>query len=82
MTRKEVNDQVAAELAHIPDWPGEHQKQLRMAYNAVRRASLGKEVAVKLSANEVLQDCINRMRENDPNVQVNYDKAFFEGRAK
>src|SRR5262249_23350266 len=81
MTREEMTAQVAAELEHIPEGPGEQQKELRFRYNAVRRASLGKKVAVTQSANQVLQDCIARMRQSDPTVQVHYDKAFFEGEA-
>jgi hypothetical protein len=75
-----MTEQVAAELKHIPEWPGEHQDKLRYMYNAVRRASLGKKRRVKLSANEVLQDCILKLRGIDPTAQFHYDKAFFEGK--
>jgi hypothetical protein len=80
MTTKELTAQVAAELQHIPEWPGEDQNQLRFMYNAVRRASLGKKVAVKPGPNEVLQECIARLRQINPNIQLNYDKAFFEAK--
>jgi hypothetical protein len=74
--------QVAAELDHIPKWPGEYQNELRLLYNAVRRASLGKTVATKRSAGEVMQDCLARMERIHPGAQFNYDKGYFEEAAK
>jgi hypothetical protein len=75
-----MTEQVAAELKHIPEWPGECQNELRYMYNAVRRASLGKKRAVKLSANEVLKDCIVRLQKSYPTAQFHYDAAFFDGK--
>jgi hypothetical protein len=80
MTRKEMNELVASELEHIPNWPGEHQKQLRFLYNAVRRSSLGKKVVVKPSAGVVLRDCIARLRRVNPGAQVHYEWSFFQGK--
>jgi hypothetical protein len=81
MTRAEMSSTVAAELEHIPDWPGEQQGELRMRYNAVRRGSLGKNAIPKKSASDVLHDCIDSMKKANPPVQVNYDNEFFDGRA-
>jgi hypothetical protein len=79
MTHDEMTRQVDAELAHIPDWPGEHQNELRMTYNMVRRRSLGAKAETKQSAKEVLDYCIASVRERHPNAELNYDKPFFEG---
>jgi hypothetical protein len=73
---------VSGELAHIPKWPGEHQNKLRMLYNSVRRASLGRTATGAMTANEVLQECIAWLTEIHPGAEVCYDKEFFEGSDK
>ncbi len=79
MTRAEMQATVSAELAHIPQWPGEHQNMLRMFYNALRRHSLGRKARGVKSARDVLQECIAVLRETVPGAEVHYNKAFFEG---
>jgi hypothetical protein len=82
MKRTEMTSQVTAELQHIPKWPGDQQKRLRALYNMSRRHSLGRNADREKNANEVLQECIEFMKQSSPNVEVHYDKDFFEGRVK
>jgi len=77
MRLTEMRALVRAELAHIPDWPKPHQSELRMSYWLLRMHSLGKKARAEKSALEVLQECITVLRQQYPDVQFDYDAAFF-----
>jgi hypothetical protein len=77
MDLKAMTAQVQEELAHIPPWPGEHQAELRMMYNGVRRNSLGKRAKAPWTARQVLDECLSRLRELFPGAEFYYDEAFF-----
>ncbi len=77
MTREEMQKQVAAELEHIPDWPGEYQAELRMYYHAARLNSLGKNPEVKQGAKGVLRECLGWLRKHHPGDAPLYDKEYF-----
>jgi hypothetical protein len=78
MTQREMRDQVARELKHIPKWPGEHQGRLRAFFQMKRMWSLGKNADRSLSAGDVLQECIAHLRKDSPDAKVLYDSEFFE----
>ena len=77
MNRADVLKQVAAELAHIPIWPGEHQGMLRAIYTMLRANSFsGKGPG---SAKDVLHCCLATVWRDFPDAHFDYDKAFFDG---
>jgi hypothetical protein len=77
MDRTDKMKQVAAELEHIPRWPGEYQSQLRSIYQLLRMNSLGAKKAG--SAGDVLRRCLALIRWDVPGAQVRYDRGFFGG---
>lgn len=77
MNPQQMTQQVNAELAHIPDWPGEYQGLLRMLYNARRRASLGQNAAGNQSVADVLLACIASIHSQNPGADLHFDEAFF-----
>lgn len=77
MTRDEMTKIVSDELAHIPDWPGEHQANLRMVYNMARRMSLSKNPKGPRDAGGVLKHCVEGIRRFHPDAVINYDREFF-----
>ena len=77
MTRDQMDRQVGEELNHIPNWPGEHQGELRMIYNMARRRSLGAKGGKKQSAKDILDYSVQSVRERHPTAQVNYDRSYF-----
>jgi hypothetical protein len=77
MSPNEMTTQVDAELRNIPKSEGA-QNLLRVYYNIARRQSLGKNVSPKPSAKKVLLDCIDKLRRTNPDVDLHYDKSFFE----
>jgi hypothetical protein len=77
MVRVNVMEQVAAELEHIPWWPGEHQGLLRAIYRMFRANSLGAKWPGTASA--VLHRCLATIRRDYPTAPVAYDRAFFQG---
>ena len=81
MRLEEMRAQVQAELEHIPGWPKEHQNKLRMLYWSSRMRSLGKKAERNQSALAVLQECIEFLRNADPNLEFQYDKAFFKAKS-
>ena len=54
--RLTASPEVAAELTHIPSWPGEHQGLLRAIYRMFRVNDLGEKGPG--SAGQVLRRCI------------------------
>ena len=78
MKQAEMRAIVDAELEHIPGFPGEHQGLLRAAYNMARMHSLGKRATKKQTASDVLQDCIEALKKENPDARFYYDKDFFE----
>ena len=78
MKQAEMRAIVDAELEHIPGFPGEHQNLLRAAYNMARMHSLGKRATKKQTASDVLQDCIEALKKENPDARFYYDKDFFE----
>jgi hypothetical protein len=77
MNRADMLKQVAAELTHIPRWPGEHQAMLRSVYRMLRANSLGgKELG---SAKDVLRRCIATVWRDFPDARFEYDRGFFDG---
>jgi hypothetical protein len=77
MDRAEKLKQVAAELEHIPRWPGEYQGQLRSIYRLLRLNSLGEKKAAR--AGEVLRRCLALIWWDVPGARVRYDRVFFDG---
>jgi hypothetical protein len=75
MERADVLEQIAAELTHIPRWPGEHQGLLRAIYRLFRANNLRAPRAA--SAKEILHRCIATIQRDYPIAQVEYDQAFF-----
>ena len=78
MKQAEMRAVIDAELKHIPDFPGEHQGLLRAAYNIARMHSLGERATKEQTALDVLQDCIEALKKENPDARFNYDKDFFE----
>jgi len=78
MKQAEMRAVIDAELKHIPDFPGEHQGLLRAAYNIARMHSLGKRATKRQTALDVLQDCIEALKKENPDARFYYDKDFFE----
>jgi len=78
MKQAEMRAIVDAELEHIPGFPGEHQNVLRAAYNMARMHSLRKRTTEKKTALDVLQDCIEALKKENPDARFYYDKDFFE----
>jgi hypothetical protein len=77
MTRDAMNRLVGSELEHIPDWPGEHQSELRMIYALRRRASLGKNAVGTKAPGEVMRESVASVRKNNPSATLYYDAGFF-----
>ena len=77
MNRADVLKQVAAELAHIPYWPGEYQGMLRAIYQMLRVSGLAGKAAG--SASDVLRRCIATVWRDYPDARVRYDRVFFNG---
>ena len=74
MKKEEMTSIVNEELIHIPT--GElPQKFLRYLYNMIRRNHLS--LSEDAPKEETLLKCINRIKENHPNFQPEYDKNFF-----
>jgi hypothetical protein len=77
MERAAVLEQVAAELAHIPIWPGEYQGMVRAIYQMLRANALAGKAAA--SASDVLRRCFATVRRDYPDARVEYDRVFFNG---
>ncbi len=77
MGREQMNQQVAAELPHIPQGPYESQGMLRHLYSAERRASLGRRATPGQTAGGVLRHCIRFIRAGNPGAAVLFDGPFF-----
>ena len=77
MNRTDVLKQVAAELAHIPSWPGEHQGMLRAIYHLWRASSLAGTGPGR--AKDVLRRCIATVWRDFPGAHLEYDRTFFDG---
>lgn len=77
MERAAVLEQVAAELAHIPIWPGEYQGMVRAIYQMLRANALTGKAAD--SANDVLRHCLATIWRDYPDARVEYDRVFFNG---
>ena len=77
MKLTEMRAQVDAELGHIPEGPGEHQSLLRMSFNASRMHSLGRNATKEESATEVLQGCMESIRNRHSGARFCYDEEFF-----
>ena len=73
---KQMRAKVKEELEHIPQWP-EPQGELRMIYWSRRMHSLSDKVVQKQTANEVLKECINYLRNDYPDFEFRYDTEFF-----
>jgi len=80
----QMREKVKEELEHIPDFP-KPQKDLRMVYWGFRMNSLGKNAERIKTAEEVLNECIEYLRNNDGvylrkgnNYKFLYDKEFFK----
>ena len=71
-----MKEQVKNELTHIPRGTLE-QNFLRMYYWPLRMRSLkgGTEHKTK---KQVLQDCIDMARKDNPNFKPDYDRDFFD----
>jgi hypothetical protein len=77
MQRADVLEQVAAELTHIPRWPGEHQGLLRAIYQLLRENDLRAPRVV--GAGEILHRCIAIIWRDYPTARIKYERAFFHG---
>ena len=73
---KKMRSIVLNELKYIPKgaFP---QGELRAMYWMQRMHSLGKKVTEKRSAKDVIQSCIEYLKEDYPNYIFQYDKNFF-----
>ena len=78
MKQAEMPAIVHAALEYIPGFPGEHQNLLRAAYNMARMHSLEKRASKKKTSLDVLQDCIEALKKENPEARFYYDKDFFE----
>jgi hypothetical protein len=76
MNRAGVLKQVAAELTHIPSWPGKYQGMLRSVYRMWRANSLGG--TGRGSAKDVLHRCIATVWRDFPGARFEYDRGFFD----
>lgn len=78
MKLAEMHAKAAAELEHIPDWPGEHQKELRAMYKMLRMHSLGRDATKKgQTAPDVLRDSIEFVKKDHPDAVLHYDRKLF-----
>jgi hypothetical protein len=77
MERAEILNQVAAELAHIPIWPGEHQGLFRAIYRLLRANALGARGPGGAAA--VLDRSASIVRRDYPGAEFEYDRTFFRG---
>jgi hypothetical protein len=77
MERADVLEQIAAELTHIPRWPGEYQGLLRAIYRLFQANNLREPRAV--SAKEILHRCIATICRDYPTARIEYDRTFFHG---
>ena len=82
MTLKEMREQVLQELEHIPKHPKGHQSELRMVYFTARMHSLGKKSETEKTAFDVLQECMDLLRKDNPNAEFRYDQSFFQRKPK
>jgi hypothetical protein len=78
MKKSEMDAKVKAELDHIPEWPGDHQSELRYVYAARRKHCLGKKADRPKTPGEVLHECIDSLSQNNPDFRAEYDKEFFD----
>jgi len=79
-----MREKVLEELEHIPSTP-KPQKDLRMIYWSRRMHSLGKKAEGNKSARQVLDECVNFLREyggsfllKGSDYEFLYDKDFFK----
>jgi hypothetical protein len=79
MRLTDMRSQVRMELAHITDWPKPQQSELRMLYWLRRMHGLGKKAQGNKTAFKVLQECIERLKQDYPDFEFQYDGAFFRG---
>ncbi len=74
MKRMEMNEMIKHELEYIPKGSrGSIQNRLRFQYSASRR----KGIAKGMSRQECLRETIDRIKENHPGFQPEFDKGFF-----
>jgi hypothetical protein len=79
MNLKEMRNKVLQELEQIEKTPRPQQSDLRMVYFTSRMHSLGKKAKGEKSAADVLRECIEFLRKDNPNVEFRYNQAFFAG---
>jgi len=82
MNLKEMRAKVQAELEHIPKQPKPHQSELRMIYFTTRMNSLGKKAKREKTATDVLYECIDRLGDEYPDADFQYDRVFFKRERK
>ena len=75
----EMRDLVLQEMDHLPRWPKEQQSILRAVYWSARMNSLGKKADFPNDRSEVLQKCLESLAKDHPEVEFQYDEAFFSG---
>ena len=68
---------VGAELGRIPRDETIPQRELRMLYNARRRASLGRNAGGRKSAGDVLTECVEFVWSRRPEAILTFDASFF-----
>lgn len=76
MNRAEASELLAAELTHIPRWPGEHQGVLRAVSHRFRAIGLGRKAAG--AAGDTLRRCLATIRRDFPDARLDYDGTFFD----
>ena len=77
MNQHGMQQQVQAELEHIPRHPKQHQSELRMIYSMTRTHSLGKKAEQEKTKAEVLRESIAFVRQRHPDYEPKYDEVYF-----
>ena len=75
MNRDIMTQIVSTELEHIPKNESP-QKLLRFLYNMLRRNHLS--ISENTPKERTLLECINKVKEKNPNFQPEYDTTFFK----
>lgn len=75
MNRADMSELLAAELTHIPHWPGEYQGMLRAVYQMFRPIGYGRKASG--AAGDTLRRCLATIRRDFPDARLDFDRAFF-----
>jgi shikimate kinase len=83
MKKEEMDKLVGEELDHIPRAePGSLQNYLRLYYSGLRKTSLRKDAAIKLTKEDVLLQAINELKKNGIMILLKADLETTVNRIK